>query len=88
MFLKRNMTGHTNVMSYGIIAAKIPFGYTLAMEATEMSTRLELCPFMRMKRDNISITKNLKRGVVRGASPQKCSGIEVEMRRVRTTSRM
>ena len=88
MFLKCNITGDMNVTSYGIIAVKSLLGYTLAMEATKMSIRLELYLLMRMKRDNINTTKNLKRGVVRGASPQKCSGIEAEMRRVRTTSRM
>ena len=37
-------------MSDGVIAAKPLLGYTIAKEATEMSTRLELCSFMRRKR--------------------------------------
>ena len=65
MFLELNMTGDTKAMSYGIIATKSLLGDTIAKEATETSTRVELCLFIRRKRDKISTTKTLKRVVVR-----------------------
>ena len=60
------MTGDMKAMSDGVIATKTLLGNTIAKEATETSTRMELCSFMRRKRDKIRITKNPKRGVVRG----------------------
>ena len=48
-------------MSDGVIVAKPLLGYTIAKEATETSTRLELCSFMRRKRDKTSTTENPKR---------------------------
>ena len=45
--------------------------YTLSKETTETSMRVELCLFMRRKRDKASTTKNLKRGVVRGLTIEK-----------------
>ena len=45
--------------------------YTITKETTETSTRLELCSFMRRKRDKASTTKNPKRGVVRGFTIEK-----------------
>ena len=65
MFLELNVTRDTKAMIYGIIATKSNLGYTIAKEAIETSRRLELCLFMRRKRDKTSTTKNLKRGVVR-----------------------
>ena len=61
-------------MSYGIIVAKSLLGYTIAKEAIEMSTRLELCSFMRKKRDKISTTKNPKRGVFRRLTIEEIEG--------------
>ena len=61
MFPELNMTGDKKAMSDGVIAAKTPLGYTIAKEATETSTRLELCSFMKRKRDKTSTTKNPKR---------------------------
>ena len=49
-------------------------GYTISKEATEIGTRLELCPFMRKKRDKTSTTKNLKRGVVKGLTIEELEG--------------
>ena len=66
MFPKLNMTADTKAMNDGVIATKTLLGNTIAKEATETSTRMELCSFMRRKRDKIRITKNPKRGVVRG----------------------
>ena len=48
-------------MSDGVIAVKILLGYTIAKEATKVSTRLELCSFMRRKKNKTSRTKNPKR---------------------------
>ena len=61
MFLELNMTGNTKAMNDGVITMKTLLGYTLSKEATETSTRLELCSFMRRKRDKTSTTKNPKR---------------------------
>ena len=65
MFPKLNMTGDTKAMRNGIIAAKPFLRHTITKETTETSTRLELCSFMRRKRDKASTTKDPKRGVVR-----------------------
>lgn len=71
MFPKLNMTGDTKTMRDGIIAAKPLLRYTITKETTETSTRLELCSFMRRKRDKASTTKNPKRGVVGGLTIEK-----------------
>ena len=71
MFLKLNMTGDTKAMRNGIITEKPLLRYTITKETTVTSTRLKLCSFMRRKRDKTSITKNLKRGVVRGLTIEK-----------------
>ena len=61
MFPKLNMTRDTKAMSDEVIAAKTLLGYTIAKEATETSTWLELCSFMRRKKDKTSTIKNPKR---------------------------
>ena len=71
MFSKLNMTGDTKVMRKGIIAAKHLLRHTITKETIETSTRLELCSFMRRKRDKASTTKNPKRGVVRSLTIKK-----------------
>ena len=71
MFPKLNMAGDTKAMRNGIIAAKRLLRYTITKETTETSTRLELCLFMRRKKDKASITKNPKRGVVRSLTIEK-----------------
>ena len=71
MFPKLNMTGDTKVTRNEIIAAKPFLRHTITKETTEMSTRLELCLFMRRKRDKASTTKNPKRGVVRSLTIEK-----------------
>ena len=71
MFPKLNMTGDTKAMRNGIIAAKPHLRHTITKETTETSTRLELCSFMRRKRDKASTTKNPKRGVVRSLTIKK-----------------
>ena len=71
MFPKLNMTGDTKAMRNGIIAAKPLLRYIITKETTEMSMRLELCSFMRRKRDKVNTTKNPKRGVVRGLTIEK-----------------
>ena len=71
MFPKLNMTGDTKAMRNEIIAAKPLLRHTITKETTEMSTRLKLCSFMRMKKDKASITKNLKKGVVRSLTIEK-----------------
>ena len=63
MFPKLNMTGDMKVMRNGIIAAKPLLRHTIIKETTETSMRLELCSFMRRKRDKASTTKNPKGGV-------------------------
>ena len=55
------MTGDTKVMRNGIIAVKPLLRYTITKKTIETSTRLELCSFMRRKKDRASTTKNLKR---------------------------
>ena len=45
--------------------------YTITKETTETSTRLELCSFIRRKRDKASTTKNPNRGVVRSLTIEK-----------------
>ena len=52
MFPELNLTRDTKVMSYGIIATKSHLGYTITKEAIETSRRLELCLFLRRKREN------------------------------------
>ena len=71
MFLKLNMTGDMKVMRNGIIIVKLLLRYTITKETIETSTRLELCLFMRRKRDKASITKNPKRRVVRSLTIEK-----------------
>ena len=71
MFLKLNMTGDTKATRNGIIAAKTFLGHTITKETTETSTRLELCSFIRRKRDKASTIKNPKRGVVRSLTIEK-----------------
>ena len=65
------MTGDMKAMRNGIIAVKPLLRYTITKETTETSTRLELCSFMRRKRDKASTTKNPKRGVVRSLTIKK-----------------
>ena len=74
MFPKLNMTGDMKAMRNGIIAAKPFLRNTITKETTETSTRLELCLFMRRKRDKTSTTKNQKRGVVRSLTIEKLKG--------------
>ena len=57
MFPKLNMMGDTKAMRNGIIAVKPLLRHTITKETTETSTRLELCLFMRRKKDKASITK-------------------------------
>ena len=71
MFPKLNMKGDTKAMRNGIISAKPLLRHTITKETTKMSTRLELCSFMRRKRDKSSTTKNPKRGVVRSLTIEK-----------------
>ena len=71
MFPKLNMTRDTKAMRNGIIASKLLLRYTITKETIERSTRLELCSFIRRKRNKRSTTKNLKRGVVRGLTIEK-----------------
>ena len=71
MFSKLNITGDTKVMRNGIIAVKPLLRHTITKETTETSTRLELCSFMRRKRDKTSTTINPKRGVVRSLTIEK-----------------
>jgi len=61
IFPEFNMMGDTKAMSDGVIAMKTLLGNTIAKEATETSMRLELCLFMKRKRDKTSTTKNPKR---------------------------
>ena len=71
MFLKLNMMEDTKAMRNWIIAAKPLLRYTITKEITETSTRLELCSFMKRKRDKVSTTKNSKKGVVRSLTIEK-----------------
>ena len=71
MFPKLNMMRNTKAMRNGIITAKPLLRYTITKETIERSTRLELCSFIRRKRNKRSTTKNLKRGVVRGLTIEK-----------------
>ena len=72
MFPKLNMTEDTKAMRNVIIAAKPPLlRHTITKETIETSTRLELCSFMRRKRDKASTTKNPKGGVVRSLTTKK-----------------
>ena len=71
IFPKLNMTRDTKAMRYGIIAAKPILRHIITKETIEMSTRLELCSFMRRKRDKASTTKNPKRGIVRNLTIKK-----------------
>ena len=70
-FPKLNMTGDTKAMINGIIAVKPLLRYTITKETTKTSMRMELCSFMRRKRDKASTTKNPKRGVVRSLTIEK-----------------
>ena len=71
MFSKLNMTKDTKAMRNGIIVAKPLLRYAITKETTETSTRLELCSFMKRKRDKASTTKNPKRGIVRSLTIEK-----------------
>ena len=71
MFPKLNMTGDTKAMRNGIITAKPFLRHTITKETTKTSTRLELCLFMRRKKDKASTTKNPKRGIVRSLTIKK-----------------
>ena len=71
IFPKLNMLGDMKAMRNGIIAVKPLLRYIITKETTETSTRLELCSFMKRKRDKTSITKNPKRGVVRSLTIEK-----------------
>ena len=71
MFPKLNMTGDTKAMRNGIIAAKPLLRHTITKETTEISMRLELCSFMRRKRDKAITTKNPKREVVKSLTIKK-----------------
>ena len=70
-FPKLNMLGDMKAMRNGIIAVKPLLRYIITKETIETSTRLELCSFMKRKRDKTSITKNPKRGVVRSLTIEK-----------------
>ena len=59
------------MMRNGIIAAKPLLRNNITKETIEMSTRLELCSFIRRKRDKASTTKNPTRGVVSGLTIEK-----------------
>ena len=61
MFPKLNITGDTKATRNGIIIAKPLLRYTITKETSKTSTRLELCSFMRRKRNKASTTKNPKR---------------------------
>ena len=67
MFPELNMTGdtkagfHFRIHEGGVIVTKTLLGYTIAKKVIEMSIRLEICSFMRKKRDKTSTTKNSKR---------------------------
>ena len=54
-----------------IIATQPLMRYTITKETTKTSMRLELCSFIRRKRDKASITKIPKRGVVRSLTIKK-----------------
>ena len=71
MFPKLNMTRDTKAMRNGITTVKRLLRYTITKETTETSTRLELCSFIRRKRDKASTTKNPNRGVVRSLTIEK-----------------
>ena len=58
-------------MRNGIIATKPLMRYTITKETTKTSMRLELCLFMRRKRDKANTIKNPKRGVVRSLTIEK-----------------
>ena len=63
--------GDTKAMRNRIIAVKPLLRYIITKETTKTSTRLELCSFMRRKRDKASTTKNSTRGVVRSLTIEK-----------------
>ena len=71
MFPKLNMTRDTKAMRNGITTVKHLLRYTITKETTETSTRLELCSFIRRKRDKASTTKNPNRGVIRSLTIEK-----------------
>ena len=71
MFPNLNMTGDTKVMRNGIIATKPLLRHNITKETTETSTRLELCSFVKRKRNKASTPKNPKRGVVRSLTIEK-----------------
>ena len=71
IFSKLNMVGDMKAMRNGIIVAKPLLRYTITKETIETSSRLELCSFMKRKKDKTSITKNPKRGVVRSLTIEK-----------------
>ena len=71
MFPKLNMTGDTKAMRNGIVAAKPLLRHTITKETTKTSTRLELCSFIRRKRDKAITTKNSKRRVIKSLTIKK-----------------
>nr|XP_023920434.1 TMV resistance protein N-like [Quercus suber] len=71
------MTGDMKAMRNGIIAMKTLLKYTITKETREVSTRLELCLFMRRKRDKASTTINPKK-VVRSLTIEKLEWHESE----------
>ena len=71
MFPKLNMMRDMKEMRNEIIVVKPLLKYTITKETTETSTRLELCSFMRRKRDKASTTKNPQRGIVRSLTIEK-----------------
>ena len=71
MFPKLNMTGDMKVMRNEIITVKTLLRYTITKETIETSMRLELCLFMKRKRDKASTTKNPKREVLRSLTIEK-----------------
>ena len=65
------MMGDTKAMRNEIIATQPLMRYTITKETTKTSMRLELCSFIRRKRDKASITKIPKRWVVRSLTIKK-----------------
>ena len=85
MFPELNMARDTKAMSDGVIATKTLLWYTIAKKAIDTSTRLELCSFMRRKRDKTSTTKNSKRWIVNGLTIKELKGWFVMYGRWRNT---
>ena len=60
MFPKLKMMGDMKAISYGIIAMKSLWRYSIAKEATNTSMWLEFCSFIKRKRDKTITTKKPK----------------------------